>query len=230
MQPGPIIQQPDTLKISQISRSYAEDGAVGDEYTVITAPGTNQKPMLLTGMLLKSRMTGKQQDIRDGIPVYYANSINQKEAVFLKPGETAYIISGKSPLGYSFKTNKCIGYIANNYQNFVIGLPGGCPHVLDYPLPSRPNAFSDNCLDFLRRVGSCQSSIRYPSNIEAACKNFVEERTNYNRCVADFGNDPNFLGNEWRMYLNREESLWKTRREIVDLLDQKGNLINSYVY
>ncbi len=229
--PGPTINVPDTVKIVRVqpSADYESD-APADEYLEITAPLTNQKPYLLTGMLLKSRMTGNQQDIRDGIPLYYTNTVNQRETIFLKPGETAYVISGRSPLGYSFKINKCIGYLDNTTQSWVIGLPAGCPGILDYPLPARPNAFSDNCLDFLKRVGSCQSRFRYPTNIEDACKNFVAERMSYTRCVADFGNDPNFLGPEWRIYLSREVRLWKSRREIVDLLDQKGNLISTHSY
>jgi hypothetical protein len=175
-------------------------------------------------------MTGNQQDIREGISVYYINSVNAKESIFLKPGETAYVISGRSPFGYSFKTNKCIGYLSNDNQPFVISLPGGCPSILDYPLPARPNAFSDNCLDFLKRVPTCTSRIKYPTNIETACRNFVEERMSYNRCVADFGNDPNFLGAEWRVYLGRDEAMWKYRREIIDLVDQKGNLISTFTY
>jgi len=220
----------DTLKISKVNRSTQKDGSVGFEYMIVSAPTSNSKPMLLTGMLLKSRMTGNQQDIREGIPVYYLNSINQKEAIWLYPGEKAYIISGHSPFGYSFKTNKCMGYLSNSTQKFVIGLPLNCPHVLDYPLPAWPNHFSDNCLAFLNRVGTCQSRISYPSNIEVACKNFVAERTNYNRCVQDFGNDPNFLGKEWRIYLGRDTALWKSKREIVDLLDQNGRLITSFTY
>lgn len=231
IQPGPTIKPPSTLQIERVFYSTSNPPNPKDEYTVISAPTTNKGPVLLTGIVLKSRMTGTQQDIRDGIPIYYTNTVNKKEPIFLKPGGKAYIMSGKSPFGYSFQTNKCIGYIANNSQNFVIPLPtSGCPTMLDYPWPDRPNAFSDNCVDFLRRIRSCQSNIKYPTNIEASCKNFAYERTNYVRCVQDFGNDPDFMRNDWRIYLNREQPLWKTRREIVDLLDQSGNLLDTYVY
>lgn len=228
--PGPIINVPDKIQITSVSRSSDSTGKSDSEYVVLSAPSTNQKPILLTGMLLKSRMTGNQVDIRNGVKVYYANSINSDEPINLNPGETAYIITGRSPVGYSFKINKCIGYLNNNYQKFIIGLPGGCPRVTDYPLPARPNAFNDSCLDFLSTIKSCQTVSKYPDNLQPTCRTFVAERANYSRCVTDFGNDANFLGKEWRIYLGRDYASWKTRREIVDLIDQKGNVISTYTY
>ena len=228
--PGPVTNEPDTLTINYVAASYEQDDKAGNEYLTITAPETNKKALNLTGMILKSRMTGNQADIREGINVYYANALNSVEPILLKPGETASIISGRSPLGYSFKTNKCIGYLKKSNQNFVVSLPGGCPRVTAYPLPARPNQFNDACLDFLSSIGSCQTVTNYPDGLQSSCKNFVAERTNYSRCVADFGNDLNFLGKEWLIYLNHEYSLWKERREIVDLIDQRGNILSTYTY
>ena len=218
--PGPIINTPDQIKISSVTRSSDPNGKSGNEYVLLSAPSANKGPILLTGMLLKSRMTGNQIDIRNGINVYYANSVNSDGPINLKPGETAYVITGRSPLGYSFKINKCIGYLRNNSQNFVVSLPGGCPRITDYPMPARPNAFNDKCLDFLSGIGSCQTVSSYPAGLQSSCQTFVAERANYSRCVTDFVNDANFLGTQWRIYLARDYASWKTKREIIDLLDQ----------
>lgn len=228
--PGPIINEPDKVNITYVSRSSDQKGGSDSEYVVLSAPSSNKKSITLTGMLLKSRMTGNQIDIRNGVTVYYANSINSEEPINIKPGETAYIISGRSPVGYSFKINKCIGYLNNNYQNFIVSLPGGCPRVDSYPLPARPNQFNDQCLDFLKSIGTCKTVSSYPSDLQASCRTFVAERANYSRCVTDFVNDPNFLGTNWRIYLSRDYASWKTKREIIDLLDQKGNVISTYTY
>jgi hypothetical protein len=229
--PGPVVEVPDTVKIMSVSPSGDEtSGTVKREYLTLTATETNKNKILLTGMLLKSRMTGKQADIRQGVTTYYANNVNREEPIFLKPGQTAYIISGRSPLGYSFMINKCIGYFSQK-QDFIVSLSSNnCPKILDYPLPGRPNAFNDKCLDFLNTVPRCQSEIKYPADLQPECRTFVAERMGYSRCVADFGNDPNFLSGQWRVYLNRTESLWKTRREIIDLLDQNGNILSTYTY
>lgn len=228
--PGPAAQQKDALSIDFVSPSYDQQGNSGQEYMQISAPDTNKNPILLTGMLLKSRMTGNQANIGEGVNLYYSNTINQTAPIFIYPGQTADIITGRSPIGYSFRTNKCIGYLNNYYQNFVIAPYSNCPAIINYPLPSRPNAFNDDCLNFLKSIGSCQTSFSFPSNLTYDCKNFITDRANYTRCVADFSNDGDFLGNNWNIYLGRDGSLWKTQREIIDLVDSRGNVISTYTY
>ncbi len=226
--PGPITKVPDKISIGGVSYSGSESAE--NEYVRLSAPSSNKGKILLTGMLLKSRMTGKQQDIGEGVNIYYPNTINYKEPIFLGPGETAYIISRRSPLGYSFRINKCFGYLNAGNQNFVVDITTYCPHILDYPLPARPNAFNDKCLDFLNSIGTCQSNFYYTQGVDQACKNFVIERANYTRCVTDFKNDGDFLEKSWRIYLGRDDSLWKSRREIVDLIDQNGQIVDTYTY
>jgi cell division protein FtsX len=43
-------------------------------------------------------------------------------------------------------------------------------------------------------------------------------------------NDQGFYDPTWWVYLGRDDSLWKTRREIIDLLDQNGKIIDSTTY
>jgi hypothetical protein len=228
--PGPIVNVPDKVTIRSVSPSYDQNGKAGSEYVELNAPATNKGKVLISGMLLKSRLSGNQASIGEGVTVYYANSINSEGPIFLAPGETADIITGRSPIGYSFKTNKCVGYLNNNYQNFVVSMYSNCPRINDYPLPARPNAFSDKCLDFIDSISSCQIVTSYPTGIESSCQTFVAERANYTRCVTDFVNDKNFLGSDWRIFLARDTLLWKTRREIIDLVDQKGNVVSTYTY
>ncbi len=228
---NPVIEEPDKIFIDGVSGSYYSSDEETSEYISISAPETNKKKFLITGLTLKSRMSGSQIQIGEGVTTYYSNSINAKTAVFLAPGEKALVITRKSPLGYSFKTNKCMGYLTQ-YQDFYPGIYSQCPLVSDYPYPERPNAFTDQCLDFLDGIGSCQSvSLDYvPEGLPQNCLNFATERANYNRCVADFSNDKDFLSNEWRIYLGRTQSIWKDRREIIDVIDAKGNIIQTYTY
>ena len=175
-------------------------------------------------------MTGNQVDIRTGATVYYANAVNSLESISVNPGDIVNIMTGRSPIGYSFKINKCTGYLKNSTQNFIVALPTVCPRITDYPLPARPNAFNDKCLEFLNTVSSCETENKYPDGLQLSCKTFVAERANYSRCVTDFGNDKNFLSPDWRIYLARDYAIWKTKREIIDLIDQKGNVISTYTY
>ena len=52
----PLSTSLDYLKITKVQRTSKKDGTVGNEYVTIKAPTTNTMPILLTGMLLKSRM------------------------------------------------------------------------------------------------------------------------------------------------------------------------------
>ena len=227
---GPLSQSKRRCTINAVYPSNYSDGQSGQEYVQISASGTNQNKILLTGMLLKSRMTGNQANIGEGVNLYYSNTLNQTAPIFLAPGQTAYIITGRSPLGYSFRTNKCIGYLNNYNQNYIVSIHSNCPAIISYPLPARPNAFQDNCLNFLNSISSCQTFFSFPSDLSEACKTFITDRANYPRCVADFSNDENFLSDDWRIYLGRDESLWKSQREIIDLLDSQGNVMSTYTY
>lgn len=228
--PGPLIKEPDKVTIQSVAYSSDLSGKSGKEYITIIAPSTNKEKILITGMLFKSRMTGNQVDIREGVKVYYANTVNSVEPIYLYPGEIAYVITGRSPIGYSFKVNKCIGYLNDDRQDFIVSLSSSCPRVIDYPLPARPNQFDDKCLDFLKSIGSCKTIGKIPAGLQTNCQNFAVERANYSRCVTDFSNDQNFLGADWRIYLARDDASWKTRREIIDLIDQKGNTISTFSY
>lgn len=228
---GPTLETPDKINIDSIYTGSNASNEEINEYLVISASTENKKKFLISGLTLKSRMTGLQVQIGEGATVYYSNTTNAKNPIFLAPGESAYIITGRSPLGYSFKVNKCMGYLTQ-YQNFSPSINMRCPLVSDYPYPEKPNAFSDQCLDFLDGIGSCRTVTNedFPENLPQNCKNFAIERTNYTRCVTDFSNDKDFLSNDWRIYLGRSENLWKDRREIIDVVDSKGNIIQTYTY
>jgi hypothetical protein len=228
--PGPIVETKDTISIDTVYPSYDQQGTAGGEYVQISASDNNKNKILLTGMLLKSRMTGNQANIGEGVAVYYSNNLNKTEPVFISPGQTVYVITGRSPIGYSFRINKCTGYLNNYYQNFIVSLPNSCPLIKSYPLPARPNALKDNCLDFLDTISSCQTEFSFASDLAEDCKTFITDRANYPRCVADFSNDKDFLGDSWNIYLGRDDSLWKSKREIIDLVDQQGNVISTYTY
>jgi hypothetical protein len=228
---GPILDTPDKINIDGVYPGYNSSTEEVNEYLIISASTENKKKFLISGLTLKSRMTGLQAQIGEGATVYYSNTINAKNPIFLAPGESAYIITGRSPLGYSFKVNKCMGYLAQ-YQNFYPNIEIRCPLLSDYPYPEKPNAFSDQCLDFLDGFGSCRtvSNEDFPEDLPQNCKNFAIERANYTRCLTDFGNEKDFLSNDWRIYLGRSENLWKDRREIIDVVDSKGNIIQTYTY
>lgn len=228
---APSLEEPDKILVDSVTTGGIDQNGESEEYLSLYASETNKKKFLISGLTLKSRMTGKQAQIGEGTGIYYSNNINSKSPIFLAPGERAYIITRRSPVGYSFKVNKCMGYLTQ-YQDFFPGISSNCPLLSDYPYPESPNAFTDQCLDFLDSVGSCQTVTNedFPEGLRQDCINFSLERTNYARCVADFSNTKDFLSNEWMVYLGRTENLWKDRREIIDIIDSKGKILQTYTY
>ena len=40
----------------------------------------------------------------------------------------------------------------------------------------------------------------------------------------------NFFKDDWRLYLNRDEQLWKEKREVIELRDGEGKLVDVVTY
>ena len=200
-----------------------------DEYVVIESPSSNTSEILLTGMTLKSSATGQSYKIDEGATLPYSGAINTKEKIFLPPGGRAYIITGRSPIGASFKLNTCTGYF-EQYQDFTPYLPRLCPRPENENFPNLPSSISDACLDYLEGLPQCEAVPVPPDSLPRECQVFVSNNLNYTSCVSRHRNDPNFFKPEWRIYLGRSEPIWKTRRELVILSDSSGKTVNSYSY
>ena len=108
-----------------------------EEYLEIKADKKNKSPMKITGWKLKGK-TGLDIAIGKGASYTYSNVASQpQEDIYLKPGEKAVIVTGKSPLGTSFKLNKCAGYFGQ-FHTFTPDLDTDCPLLREEELPSNP--------------------------------------------------------------------------------------------
>lgn len=200
------------------------------EYLEIKADKKNKAPMKITGWKLKGK-TSLDITIGQGAYYIYSNVDRQpQEDVYLKPGEKAIIITGKSPLGTSFKLNKCAGYF-EQFHEFAPELNIECPLLRDEELSSNLN---DACLDYIDRISSCQTVIsipyKYLSKLSSSCQDFVTQNANYKTCLEKHKDDSDFYLPEWRIYLERSEELWKKKRETITLYDDKNNIIDSQSY
>jgi hypothetical protein len=163
------------------------------------------------------------------VALYFQNQINKEEPIYLAPGETAYIITGRSPLGTSFKLNKCTGFF-NQYQSFNPGIPSRCPNPNESDLPNNGTIYNDACRSYINSVPGCRVITDTPANISPECKRYVTEELTYLKCVDKYKNGSDFYDPEWRVYLGRDDGLWKSTREIVQLVDQNGKIIDMVNY
>src|SRR3989344_7597216 len=199
------------------------------EYVTLRADSDLKEKIRLTGLVLKSAVTGVKVEIGQGVYLYFSGVINSAQDIFVGQSETIYIVTGRSPLGISFRTNKCLGYLAKN-QNFNPALYGNCPAIRNEPLPKAPNNLNDRCLDYIENYPPCTTFTTGKLELSPECNNFLIEKTNYSYCVQNHKNDLDFYVADWRIYLSRDETLWKSKRETIELLDQNGKLIDSVSY
>ncbi|OHA25937.1 MAG: hypothetical protein A3D52_00260 [Candidatus Taylorbacteria bacterium RIFCSPHIGHO2_02_FULL_44_36] len=208
---------------------YGDKDAADQEYLSIQTESGITEKIRLTGLTLKSAITGVKVEIGRGVYLYFSGTINSPQDIYLGPGETAYIVTGRSPLGVSLRVNKCLGYLAKN-QNFTPYLYSDCPAVRNEPLPKAPNNLNDKCLDYIENFPTCTTFTTGELELSPECNNFLIEKTTYSYCVQAHKNDKGFYQANWRIYLSRDETLWKSKRETIELLDQNGKLIDSVSY
>jgi hypothetical protein len=219
----------------KVSMSHYVSGAGStdpkNEYIEIRVAQDAGVPVDLSEWTLESDASGNAVVIPKGTEVPTSGIVNAAQDIVLNPGEDAIIISGQSPIGASFRENKCIGYFST-FQSFSPSLPQNCPTPSD-ELASfyGPDYIRDAaCIDYVNKLSRCQVALSPPVTVSGACQSFVVKYFNYNGCVDAHRADADFEGSTWRIYLGRTASMWRTQHEIVKLLDVKGKTVDAFSY
>ncbi|MHB1316723.1 MAG: hypothetical protein ACYCZW_02600 [Minisyncoccota bacterium] len=199
------------------------------EYVDIFADSSNTEPVNITGWKLLSTSTNQSVIIPQSTLMYFSGQINTEQNVYLNAGEHAYIITGKSPIGYGFKVNKCSGYLSQ-YTNFYPGVWSNCPSPRDEDYSSIPNRIvNENCFDLINSLSSCRIPQPLSSAYSWECQAFLTEKINYPYCISSHKSDKDFWGNTWYVYLKRSDPLWRYRRETVILYDTAGKPVTQVI-
>lgn len=219
-----------TVVIAQ-STSGVGSGSADGEYLTLRAAAKNSGPISISGWSLRSAMTGRSATLPRGTRVPVTGSVNDEEPIVLSPGEEAIVVSGRSPIGVSFRENRCTGYLSQ-FQSFSPSLDSQCPRPEAEVSFAQTNIGNDNrCLDYLESMSRCRiDTTPLPLELSQECRGFITTHVTYNGCVANHRNEPSFLGKTWRVFLRYEQPLWKERREVVKLLDEQGKTVDVFVY
>ncbi|MDP2655844.1 MAG: hypothetical protein Q8P17_05025 [bacterium] len=210
--------------------SNASSSDPKSEYVEISVAQNASQSVKITGWTLESGATYKAELIPKGTRVPSSGVVNAVEDIILEPGERALIISGESPVGASFRENKCIGYLSA-FQKFSPSLPQNCPPASDELSSSyKPYIHDPSCIDYVDTLSRCQVPLTQTSRLTDSCQSFLETHLNYNGCINNHRNDSNFDGTTWRIYLGRTRPLWRARHEIVKLLDDRGKTVDMFTY
>lgn len=221
----PEVKPPKIDKVSMSGSYYASNPDYRQEYLIITASEYNEKPIDITGWKLRSSL-GMEIKIPTAIELFESNSQGYKKNIILKPGDRATIITSYSPIGSSFKLNKCIGYLQET-KTFTPAIFNSCP------VPKSdisPTGLSDACLNYIDTISPCRAVKNPPVQLGETCNNFMTQVFTYDSCVTRHKKDKDFYGDDWRIYLGINEKLWKTSREKITLTDSGGKIVSTLSY
>ena len=212
--------------------SLSRGASAASEYVLIQAASANTAPVPLAGLALRSAVSHITATIPKAWRLPYPGGVGEGDVVMLAPGERAYIITGHSPNGMSFRLNACTGFFSQGI-GFTPSLPRECPSPAQELSTESAAQLTEACIDYISSFPSCTSpSGMLPVHLanDGNCQAYVYKKIGYGQCVALHKNEPSFYRGEWRIYLNRGETLWRARREVVELLDANGKLISAYSY
>lgn len=231
--PGPYqafgSPSPERALVNLYRGSYSPEGAA-QEYLALKVSSQASAPVVITGWTVESAATGKRVSIPGGTNAPRSGIINRTDPIALNPGDTAYLISGQSPIGASFRTNICSGYFSQ-FQTFSPPLTDACPEPTDEAERLVPNFNQDDtCRRFLDTVARCTYVTEKPQNLLNGCAQIIDNDLNYNGCVMLHQSDADFYGSRWYIYLGRTTRMWKDRYETIKLLDGNGLTVAMFSY
>lgn len=170
---------------------------------------------------------GEKTLIGSGVELPKGGNSNSASAIKIKGGDTLIISSGRSPIGFSFRVNRCVGYF-EQFQDFIPALQTQCPQTSSN---SDFNKLDRNCQTFARSIQTCNiNTAPFPAGTSADCKAFIISKISYNGCVADNKIQTDFSKPEWRIYLGRNKELWALPKDTITLLDSEGKIVDTISY
>lgn len=197
------------------------------EYIELVVSYNQNKPISITGWKIKSATTGKEATIGTGVGVFYSGRINNESPVHLLSGDRVVVVTGRSPIGASFRLNRCTGYL-EQFQDFVPPLRSECARPQDEVGADR---LDDACFSYVQKLPQCQVHVRaYPAGLSPECQRFLSENITHNGCVELHKNDKDFSRSEWRVFLGYTQELWKEKRDTLLLINETGKTIDSFSY
>jgi len=197
------------------------------EYIEIYASPNNKVPMNISNWSIEGT-SGEKITIGKSAYLPYLGEVGFQQEILLSPGEKIIVTTGESPVGTSFRANKCIGYLSQ-MQDFYPSLSRGCPN------PAREEsitALTDSaCVAYVtKNFKPCTTYFNLPAELSSSCRQYIDQKINYNGCVDSHKYDSDFYKPEWRVYLGRSEELWKNRNETVILSDENNKVIDWASY
>lgn len=206
----------------------AQESDPNKEYITIKASPWNKDTVVVSGWSIKTP-SGKTITIGDATDTFRRGQINQQGPVALSPGDRLAIVTGRSPLGLSFRENICSGYL-EQFQDFYPPISLSCPDP-SVDIANRNLSVELECVQFVSSISRCETRhTGIPSNLSSQCRDFVARDLTYNGCVAVHQNDLFFFKDLWRYYAGENREIWSNGGDTIRLYDARGSLVSTFTY
>ena len=211
-----------------------KSGERADEYIVLRARETNAEPINISNWSLQSMVSDVWIGLPQGVERYVAGEVNELQDISLRPGERAIVATTHSPVGVSFRTNRCSGFLEST-QDFEPPLRTDCidPRALMPPTVENLKTYGPECVQFAENFDRCTyvtPKTRGYAQLSPACREYLRPRLTYNYCVGLYENEPGFFSGEWRIFLNQDAPLWRENYEVIRLLDERNRTVDVLTY
>ncbi len=215
-----------------ISRIYSSprESSASREYIALEAAYGNTTPVSISGWMVRSAITGAYAPLSNAAHLFWMGAVNTLDPIALSPGHTAFLSTGVSPVGTSFRENKCTGYLAQ-FQSFAPPLALHCPAPSDEVPLSTENLqqLGSECMSALAYIPTCEFPKEIP-NVTPQCRAHLQTVLSYNGCVGRHSSDTDFSESTWRLFAGSPRELWGNTHDALQLLDAEGRVVDVFVY
>ncbi len=215
-----------------LSSGRAKASDPNDEYVVITFARDLPERVVVANWKLESTVSFSGVPLPGAAYLPFSGAVNTESTIAATSGTKLYVSSGRSPIGASFRVNTCTGYF-EQFQDYEPKIPQTCPAPEDELADRVSSGFvpNDTCIDFVEDIERCTLTVtEIPPGVGGQCQEFILETLSYSGCVAAHKDNVGFYKDEWRLFLNRDQELWKNSRERIRLLDENGLVIDAVSY
>ena len=217
--------------VDERARDERKKRDAGNERITLKISTRAEGPIDISGFAIASGKYKERTLIPYGVTTFIIGQTQAAERIVVQPGDEVIVVSGTSPLGVSFRENKCTGYLAQ-YQDFTPPLSSSCPgpRAEFDRFYTGPSFDANLCRDHVASIRSCHYESYVPRQLPAACKPFVDQYLHHNGCVVAHAGDTDFASDTWRVYLGKSRTLYADTYETIRLLDASGRIVDVYAY
>lgn len=202
-----------------------------DEYITLSSNLDRGEVVAISGWRLRSLVTGSEVVI-GGASNNPIVGLRSEDPIVISRGARVIITQGNSPIGTSFRVNKCSGYLEQK-KNFSPALSTyRCPAPIE-DAPPLSRDFDNECLDYIESLPICEEPRERDTpedRLTHACEQYIETQINYESCVINHRNDLDFFEQEWRVYTRARGIFWLEKRDKIQLIDNEGRVVDTIDY